>query len=235
VTLIVRPDLLFDSQLQTLRDNSKYLVAYYHDSINNIPRKKDVIHFFDKVWSYEKKDVTDYGLAFTPNFMYFANAAGNVPITVDAFSVMSNDYRVKTLRNTARYFKKAGRSYDFFVADDKPHSDPDVTFITKRMSNPEVINQIKRAKIIVDIHKFGIQDGLTFRTFEAMGFGKKLVTTNQDIKTYDFYDPQNIFVIEDHDSIDIPAEFFETPYKQIPQEIYNRYTTKAWLDRVLCE
>ena len=45
---------------------------------------------------------------------------------------------------------------------------------------------LKKSKIIVDIHKYGIQDGLTFRVFEAIGYHKKLITTNKDIKTYDF-------------------------------------------------
>jgi hypothetical protein len=233
VALVVRPDLLFDSQIQSLRKTTSRFVTYYHDSINNIPRKKDVIHFFDKVWSYERKDAAAFDLGFTPNFIYFENAGEPLPVAWDGFSVMSEDYRVKTLKNVARYFRNRGRSYRFYVADDKPHHDQDVTYITRRMKNPEVIEHIKQSGIIVDIHKFGIQDGLTFRTFEAMGFEKKLVTTNRDIATYDFYDPQNIFIIEDHEKINIPDAFFDTPYRPIPPEIYSRYTIPSWLDRVL--
>ena len=68
--LIVRPDIFFDSQLLELKKMTPNFIAYFHDSINNIPRKKDVIQFFDKVYSYEKKDVKDFNLNFITNFIY---------------------------------------------------------------------------------------------------------------------------------------------------------------------
>lgn len=234
-TLVVRPDLFFDSQLEILKKSSDYSVAYYHDSINNIKRKKDVIHFFDKVYSYEKKDVADYNLTFIPNFIYFDPPQNTAPPEYDAFSVMSNDYRFATLKNVAAFFRQKRRSYKFFVAVNEAKQDELITFITKRMNNDEVIAEIRKAKIIVDIHKYGVQDGLTFRTFEALGFRKKMVTTNHDIKTYDFYDPENIFVIEDFKDINIPDAFFDTPYKEIPADIYRKYTVQAWLDKVLVD
>ena len=108
-----------------------------------------------------------------------------------------------------------------------------IFYITKRMSNDEVIENIKKAKIIVDIHKYGVQDGLTFRVFEALGFRKKIITTNQDIKSYDFYNPNNIYVIEDMNNISLPESFLNTEYEEIPTEIYNKYTLKSWVDTII--
>jgi len=235
ITIVIRPDVLFDSQLNVLRKISKYAVAYYHDSINNIKRKKDVIHFFDKVYSYEKKDVKDYNLHFISNFIYFEDSKiVDGPPKYDAFSVMSNDYRVATLKKVALFFKQHNHSYEFYVMKDgELPNDGLLTYMAKRMNNDEVIEHIKKAGIITDIHKYGIQDGLTFRVFEAMGFHKKLITTNKDVKTYDFYNPDNIYVIEDVKNIDIPEAFFKTPYVELPQDIYNKYTVKSWIDKVV--
>jgi hypothetical protein len=233
ITLVVRPDLFFDSQLAKLRKASKRFIAYYHDSINNLNRKNDVIHFFDKIFSYEKCDVRVCNLTFLSNFIYFEPELAATTSEVDAFSVMSADYRLPVLKKVAAFFKEHGHSYRFFAMDDKPHSDALLTFITKRMPNDEVIANIRKAGIIVDIHKFGVQDGLTFRVFEALGFRKKLITTNVDIKTYDFYDPQNIFVIEDGSIINIPETFFSSPYRDLPAEIIRKYTVPSWLDAVL--
>ena len=233
LTLVIRPDVFFDSQLETLKSNSERFIAYYHDSINNIKRKKDVIHFFDKVYSYEKKDVADYNLHFISNFIYFDQPAQVSDSTVDGFSVMSNDYRVSTLKKLAAYFKKHNKTYEFFVMNDgKLLTDDLVTFIDKRMYNNQVVEHIRKARIVVDIHKYGIQDGLTFRVFEAMGFRKKLITTNKDIVNYDFYNLNNIVVIDENKEIDIPTSFFETPYEDMPVEIYNKYTVAAWLDKI---
>lgn len=233
ITLVVRPDLFFDSQLKQLKASTHFFVAYYHDSINNIKRKSEVIHFFDKVYSYEKKDVADYDLLFLPNFIYFEKPKVIDVTEYDAFSVMSKDYRLKTLRNVAEFLKQKNISFKFFVMDKEDSNDGLITFFTKRMNNEAVVNEIKKSNIIVDIHKYGVQDGLTFRVFEAIGYQKKLITTNSDIKNYDFYNPNNIHVIENREKIDIPDSFFTSEYQPVPKEIYEKYTVQNWLNTIL--
>ena len=51
---------------------------------------------------------------------------------------------------------------------------------------------------------------------------KKLITTNPDIINYDFYNPNNIHVI-DEENIRFDAEFFNVPYEPIPEYKYNNY------------
>jgi hypothetical protein len=48
---------------------------------------------------------------------------------------------------------------------------------------------------------------LIFRVFEALGYKKKLITNNQDITSYDFYNENNIFVIT-NENYQIPLDFF---------------------------
>lgn len=146
---------------------------------------------------------------------------------------MSKDYRFPTLLKVAQFLKDNNIKYNFYVME-KPNMESDlVTFISKRMSNKEVIENINNSKIIVDIHKYGMQEGLTFRVFEALGFRKKLITTNKDIKTYDFYNPNNIYVIEDIENINIPISFFETNYEDVSQQILKKYTLKTWVTTIL--
>ncbi|RZJ36240.1 MAG: hypothetical protein EOO51_02485 [Flavobacterium sp.] len=230
MALVIRPDVFTDGQLSALRKTTKNFIAYYHDSISNIPRKKNVIRFFDRVYSYEKKDVAKYNLTFLPNFIYLEPQPTCLIPENCAFSVMSNDYRVEILRKVARSLASSGMQYRFFVMDDKPKNDSLLTFIQKRMNNAEVITDIQNCKFIVDIHKFGIQDGLTFRVFEAMAYRRKLITTNANIKTYDFYDPNNIFVIENVNEVEIPRSFLESDYREIPPDIYRKYTVENWVN-----
>ncbi len=233
ITLVVRPDLFFDTQLSSLKNTTNYFVAYYHDSINNIKRKSEVIHFFDKVYSYEKADVENYNLEFLSNFIYFQDISNDNQINGGAFSVMSKDYRLDTLKNVAKFFKQNKFDYHFYVMDKQDIEDELITFFSKRMDNKTVVNHIKKSKIIVDIHKYGIQDGLTFRVFEAIGYHKKLITTNKDIKTYDFYNSNNIYVIDDVKNISIPLSFFETDYEEIPKQIVEKYMLKNWVTTIL--
>lgn len=236
IILVVRPDLFFDTQLTSLKKATNYFVAYYHDSINNIKRKSEVIHFFDKVYSYEKIDVENYNLEFLSNFIYFSEIYNNYNrINEGAFSVMSKDYRLNTLKKVAQFFQQNKLDYNFYVMDKQDINEGLITFFSKRMNNETVVEHIKKSKIIVDIHKYGIQEGLTFRAFEAIGYQKKLITTNKDIKNYDFYNSNNIHVIDDVENISIPLSFFETNYEEIPQEIVEKYTVKNWVTTILAQ
>jgi hypothetical protein len=68
--------------------------------------------------------------------------------------------------------------------------------------------------------------------FEALGFKKKLITNNQDIINYDFYNPNNIFIISES-NYEVPSIFFETDYIEVSPEIINRYGLNNWLSIVL--
>ncbi|MEO6348703.1 MAG: hypothetical protein ABIO60_12420 [Aquaticitalea sp.] len=232
--IMVRPDIFFDSQLLNLKGRTKNFVAYYHDSINNIPRKKKVFHFFDKVYSYEKMDVKKYNLHFLTNFIYLKATdmfANNTEL--DAFTIMSKDFRLKTIENLAIFMKSKDLKFQFLIQSDKKTQSDLLQFISKRLNNQQVLEFLKKTKIIVDIHKYGIQDGLTFRIFESLFFNKKIITTNTDIKNYDFYNPNNIYVIENSDAIDIPENFFKTPYQPIPDSIYQKYNYTNWVQTII--
>jgi len=72
---------------------------------------------------------------------------------------------------------------------------------------------------------------LSFRIFEAMAMEKKVITNNQSIKDYDFYDPQNILCLEE-DLSNLDLSFFDTPYKKLSSTIYNKYTLNNWLNTI---
>ena len=58
------------------------------------------------------------------------------------------------------------------------------------------------------------QVGLTIRTFEALHLKKKLITSNKNIMKYEFYTPNNIYVIDENSENKIPNEFFESDFDE---------------------
>lgn len=76
------------------------------------------------------------------------------------------------------------------------------------------------------------QSGLTMRTLETLGAEKKLITTNRDVRSYDFFDERNICVI-DRQSPEIPAAFLTSPYVPVPPGIYGRYRLQGWMNEIL--
>lgn len=88
-----------------------------------------------------------------------------------------------------------------------------------------------KSSSILDI-EHPLQRGLTIRTFEALGSGKKLITTNKNISEEDFFNPDNILII-DRNNISIDLDFFDIPFSPLSKSIRSRYTLSGWLDEIM--
>ena len=104
-------------------------------------------------------------------------------------------------------------------------------FEYEKKSYQETMSIEKESKVILDI-QHDRQVGLTMRTIEMIGMGKKMITTNSDIMNYDFYNSHNIFVI-DRKSPHVDPDFFKNEYEDIPSEILARYSLDSWIKEVL--
>lgn len=105
------------------------------------------------------------------------------------------------------------------------------TFSFEKMSVSDISQVIDESRIILDI-QHPKQSGLTMRTIEMIGMNKKLITTNQNIKKYDFYDPKNVAVV-DRKKINISEDFLNATYAPIPKKIYEKYSVESWLIEIL--
>jgi hypothetical protein len=85
---------------------------------------------------------------------------------------------------------------------------------------------------VLDIHHPG-QSGLTMRTFEVLASGKKLITTNENVRNHDFYDPTLISIIDRNNPI-INLNFLELESKVISQSFFSMYSCKGWLTEIFC-
>lgn len=103
----------------------------------------------------------------------------------------------------------------------------------KSLKLDEILNLFKESEIIVDVQG-PLQSGLTMRTVETVGARRKLITTNPDIRNYDFYDENNILIV-DRDNVVIPDSFIHSPFKPLPEDIYNKYSLTSWLKTIFAE
>jgi len=90
---------------------------------------------------------------------------------------------------------------------------------------------LHNSQVLLDINRIG-QKGLTFRVFESLGLEKKLITTNGDIKNYDFYNPNNILII-DEKKTNIPFDFFTKKYNPVSEDILKKYTIETWILQII--
>lgn len=89
------------------------------------------------------------------------------------------------------------------------------------------IVNIKKARCIIEIVQDG-QEGITLRPLEAIACGKKLLTNNKNIKKYDFYSPQNFFILGE-DNLDDISQFINSSQTPLQSSIRNKYDIASWL------
>lgn len=103
-------------------------------------------------------------------------------------------------------------------------------FQLNKLQANEMMDIFENSRCILDAPQAG-QSGLTIRTIECLGAKRKLITTNKDIKKYDFYNENNIFVFTD--TIDVNSKFFNSPFVDIDESIYMKYSLREWLRTIL--
>ena len=225
IILIIRPDKLEKSLLPKLRNRTQRFISYYFDSLKNIPEQIELISEFDEVFSYEKIDVKNHGLRFITNFIPVDNYGNRKGEGV--FNISSYDDRFSTLEEIARQLDQYHYPYKFIVRKEKPVSSRNIRVIPEYLSLEEVQEYIELAEILLDIQKED-QQGLSFRVFEALGADKKLITTNKDVKNYDFYNPDNILIIDKNKPV-IPPEFLIKLAVPVAEEIKYIYRRDHWI------
>lgn len=234
IILTIKGDFIDPESIIQFKKFTKKSIGFFNDNTYRCPKIKKVIGSFDEVFSFEKEDCKKYNLKFATNWIY--NSAipekKNKSFEYSVFNISTVDKRLPILLRIADNLASQKINYKFIVYDKKQNEkDEKVTYINKHIPLIHVNNYISQSKVLLDINRIG-QTGLTFRVFESLGLHKKLITTNVDIKNYDFYNPNNILIVDDKNPL-IPLSFFDNEYQKIPDNIYNKYTLKGWISCVL--
>src|SRR5690606_24467824 len=169
------------------------------------------------------------------NFNYISNTPLNTNHKPKylAFAIQSVDKeRMLILSKIADVLDSQNQHNYLFLIKDKPakNVNKNIVFFSENKSLDEVENLTKDSFILIDIVREN-QRGLSFRFFEAMAFQKKIITTNKNILNYDFYNPQNILVINEND-VRIPEEFLKTPYIPLSKDLFEKYTLQSWVKNI---
>lgn len=231
-SIYIKADFLSKETIEAVNKKSRQSVLIISDSINRYPKTKNILSLFDKVFSFEKKDCKKYNLRFKTNFIYktIENAPENHKYKV--FNISSFDNRFHVIKKISKALYEMKIKSKIVIFTSKENTEPYLEFSKKSLSIEENNQFLEESEIMLDVSRNG-QEGLSFRVFESLGLKKKLITTNKDIINYDFYNPDNIFVIENTNDIKISPAFFETSYVDIPENILNKYLIENWVDELV--
>lgn len=247
--VIVKCDMPTERVLSLLRRHFREAEFCLHmwDSVKNIPNIKKKFRYFDYISSFDRNDCRRYPqFHFRPLFYCdeYRKEPGMGGFEYDLCfigTIHSDRWKIlKELRSQAE--KKGMRVYYYpylqskfiylFYKLVKPEFwDTDMSeFRFEKISSEETAARVNQSKTVIDIQHPG-QTGLTVRTIEMAGMNKKLITTNADIKNYDFYHEKNIQVIDRKNPV--LGEVSDSKYEQPDKRVYEKYSLESWIYDVL--
>jgi len=257
IVFIIKGEALSLNRLIKLRavlPDSRF-IYYTWDSLSNFKNGLEKIPYFDKAYSFDLHDaknninIVHLPLFYTCSYEWLAqlNADKDIipdigllflgSIHTDRYSVMKKIYleSKKSISDLVLYSHLYFQSKWVFAIRKLINKDfrsvPWAMVKWHALEKSEVFSLITRCEVLIDIQHVN-QTGLTMRTIECIGANKKLITTNDEVRNYDFYNPNNILVV-DRKNPKIPSSFLMTPY-QIPKEdIYKKYSISEWLKAIL--
>lgn len=246
---VIRGEAITTGFLTRLRINNPdaLFIIYQWDSIKNNKNALNIMDQFDIKFTFDVDDAKKYGWKYRPLF-YIDGCEDTEDKTID-FAFIGTLYykRAFLLKKIIEFCKNNNKIlYNYlyspkyvyclhkYIMRDKRYTTIDASLVKfKSLKNYEVAEKYKKTKILVD-YTADDQTGLTMRTIESLGFRCKLITNNKKIMETDIYQFGNIYIY-DLDDFDIPKEFIETEYNDLPKNLNDYYSLTGWVKSIFSD
>ena len=240
--------MLDEFYIELRRQNPKAIfLSYQWDSVRKTVYGNtilDIVPFFDKVYSFDRKDCETYEnlhylpLFYTEKYEQLRKDSSSIP----------QDIELLFIGSLARY-----RRYQYIKEIERLCSAQRIRFVhylhvTKRfylksllrghklskvhfksLSQKEIVEYYKRSKVIIDLPQ-QVQTGLSMRVFEVLGAGKKLITANSSIVREPFYDEENISII-DPNNLSLDIDFIKSANTNWNSKLKD-YSISSWVKNI---
>ena len=230
--LAIRPDLIEKTTHKKIKQKTDQYIAYIYDSCSRFPVDHLLDNIFDRIYSFDLKDVKTYGFKHITNYIYLDKQRIETNFKYDAFIVLSPDERIHQLNQIAKQLDAQSINYKFIVVGSRKPTNlyKGIDYTATEVNTEQLKTYLKDSRVILDLLRHN-HHGISFRIFEALAYQKKIMTTNASVKEYAFYNPNNILVL-DPEHINIDEAFFTTEYNALEDKVYHQFTVDHFVDTV---
>ena len=236
--LVIRGDLIPEFVIKHARSISNKMVDFQLDGLSVSSKILDYQKYFDRIFVFDPEDVKrhpSFNLVFLPN-CYFGETDFTQPSEIDLLYIgQFLEKRHQQLFSIHNYLESQQMHYSSYTSlyQGRDFIPLHHKILHHKISTTyqENIDFVKKSKTLIDF-KRDEHDGLSLRFFEAMQYGKKIITDNFSVKNYDFYHPNNIFVTN-YVNLEGLVDFLQSPYQSLPSELVEKYTFKNWINTIL--
>lgn len=214
-------------------------ILYLWDDITRFENVEILKDFFDKIFSFDKEDCIRNNFIYRPTFYSkrlknIKNQKENYEISfIGAYSPerdiilngkLKDIFKKKYIHLYMKFFKFI-LNY-LFVPKYKVKN---MKFFKIKKEKYNLV--MSQSKIVVDLLQFN-QTGVTQRVLDALYLNKKIITNNEYIKKYDFYNQNNILILNKNINQKEVEEFKNKEYVEIDKSIIEYYSIEKWIKDV---
>jgi len=242
---VVRGGILTPSMMEKLKTklSNAYYIMYQWDS-NQQSEYENIIKYFDVVKTFDRLDAKKYNLDYLPLFyskqyeevkntkekkkydiVFFGAYHSNRLEIVKFFDSFCSENNLKFKYHL--YITKMGLFRLVCTGVIKLNDLKYLKIYT--VSKKEILDTYRCSLSVLDI-ELNIQNGLTMRTFETLGGGLKLITTNQNILNEPFYNKNNIILI-DSNKPQMDLSFFKNDFND-NNDIFSNFGFEKWINNL---
>lgn len=252
VVFVIRGEAISEDIMLLLKEKypNAYYLMYQWDSIKNNPNAVKISSYFNKCSTFDPLDAEKLNWRYRPLF-FIQNedeVIANNKKNIDFIFVGTLYYRraellkkIKSYCKTNKYVlfdylyvKKLEYFVHKYLMRDQRYSILNTDEVKFRpLSTDEISRYYKKTKIFVD-YAADSQNGLTMRTIESIGNRSKIITNNKNILNADFYNTNNIYLY-DINEFTISETFINTPYEELSNKIFYKYSLKGWIEDIFGE
>ncbi len=238
--LMIRPDVYPIEVVQKLNKLIPNTIGYQWDGLDRFPKIHEYIPIFKKFLIYDKNDLKKYdNCSLTTNFYFdcYINENKTNP-EYDVYYIGSYDNRINDVIELCEKLHNLKLKLKILIYCSKKNREkiekyPFITVLRSGLTYKENLKNVFNCKTILDFGHKTLHNGLSLRPFEALGYHKKLITTNTSINQYDFFNKKNIMIYKDEiDEIKI-KDFIHSSYQNIEETVYKKYSFNVWFDNNL--
>ena len=243
IIIIFGGNFFLDKHIKILKKTfPKTPIIYYAwDSVSNFPKIKKLFSNCDISYSFDYYDSKKYNVNFLP--LFYIEDKSVLQKKYDVSIIMS--YYVEKNKNLELFLNKLPNNLNkffYFKIRDKLYlnrikkenknfyNNYKKYFHFDSLSLEQCKNVFMSSKAVIDT-PLPLQSGLTMRTLEVLSSKTKLITTNDFIENYNFYNKNNIYIIKKGSCI-VPEDFLNSDFDSLGK-IPKEYSISTFVDILL--
>lgn len=246
--VVINGQTLSQSMLTTLKNQFPMatVILYMWDSLGNRGHVAKNFRYFDRIISFDPDAASDFNMEFRPLFYSASPSSKSMDYSYDVSFVgtcHSDRYAIlnkidqqisaEYSRFWYRYLQSESVYFAYKLSNPGMRHAKKTDFRFEPIAKQAVECIFERSRCVVDI-EHPLQRGLTMRTLEVLGAQKKMITTNRHVTEYNFFNENNICVV-DRSAPEIPKNFLVQDYEKPSTDVLNAYSIKSWIRDVVSD